>query len=73
MARPLGSKNKTTKLRRTQHTIRLAIAERAVMEVAAGRLGLTWGEWARQVLRQAAGLPALAQYEAKNKGETEKE
>jgi hypothetical protein len=26
-----------------------------------------------QVLRQAAGLPALAQYEAKNKGETEKE
>ena len=29
------------------------------------RLGLTWGEWARQVLRQASGLDALAPYEAK--------
>lgn len=29
------------------------------MDTAAARVGLTWSEWARQVLRTAAGLPAL--------------
>ena len=65
MARPEGSKNKRRRPERRQHQIRLTDAERAVQEVAASHLGLAWGEWARQVLRQASGLPALAPYEAK--------
>jgi len=42
------------------------------MEVAAARVGLTWSEWARQVLRMAAGLPALAPIDVKTSAFEEK-
>ena len=65
MARPKGSKNKTTRTARTQHQIRLTQEERAAMSAVATAHGQSWGEWARQVLRSAAGLPTLEAYKTR--------
>ena len=67
MARPPGSKSKTRRPTRLQYQIRLTAGEHAAQTAHAESMGLTWGEWARHVLRQGCGLPALASYETPTK------
>jgi len=44
---------------RQQAQIRLSAEERKAFQKTAATSGLTWSEWARQVLRAAAGLPSV--------------
>ena len=74
MARPIGSKNKPRpRPVRKQYQIRLTKDEHMIQEETAYRAGLTWGEWARHVLRKACGLDALAPYENPTKTEEPKQ
>lgn len=57
MGRPKGVRNKTPRaVPRHQVQIRLSDAEHDTMQIAAQDHGMTFGSWARMVLRAASGL-----------------